>query len=56
MKIVEEAVSGADVVLFIGISTLGVGITAHVGWPIACEVVGAVLVGLSVISIIRGDD
>lgn len=56
MKIVEEAVSGADVALFVGIATLGVGITAHYGWPIACQVVGAILVGLSVISKVRGND
>lgn len=42
-----------DVVLLVGLGTLGVGLYERFGWDVACIVVGATLVALAVVGAIR---
>lgn len=55
-EIVKNSPSSSEYVLIIGTLILATGISFHWGWPIACEVIGILLVVLSVTAKLRGND
>lgn len=53
MKILPSV---SDVIFFLGIGILAVGISFEWGWPIAAEVIGILFIAFSILAKLRGND
>jgi len=48
--------SMTDIMLIVGISSLSTGIAVQWGWPVACEVVGVIVISLALFAKFRGQN
>lgn len=50
----KQLPSITDIMFLAGICQMGVGISFHWGWPVACEVVGCIVFCVAIAAKLRG--